>query len=177
MSLSRMRFRLLSGFALLILSSCVNRLTMHSLDGEQLNGQWRFAREGTGLLQVDGVSGEILVGTFKPVPRRIFFDGYQKAFGGGTIDADGPDLAVFGNAFAGMLGTSNPLVDTAYGENYDKASGKPTHVVTGPLFYWTASLQGDQRTTMQCFLIGSSYTGHGLGRCKGAMGKEYTVKF
>jgi hypothetical protein len=177
MASSRIHFRLLSVFALLILSSCVNRLTMHSLDGERLDGKWRFAREGTGLLQVDGVSGEVLVGTFKSVPRQIFFDGYQKAFGGGTIDADGPDLAAFGNVFAGMLGTSSTLVDAAYGENYDKASGQSTHVVTGPLFYWIANLQGDQRTTMQCFLIGSSYTGHGLGRCKGAMGKEYTVKF
>ena len=69
MSLSRTHFELLSVFALVILSSCVNRLTMHSLDGERLNGKWRFAREGTGLLQVDGVSGEVLVGTFKPVPR------------------------------------------------------------------------------------------------------------
>src|SRR5205814_8405185 len=115
-----------------------------------------FAREGTGLLQIDGVAGEVLVGTFKPVPRRIFFDGYQKAFGGGTIDADGPDLAVFGNAFVGMLGTSNPLVDTAYGENYDKASGKTTLVVKGPILYCTATIVGVQRTTLQCVLIGFS---------------------
>ena len=162
--------------ALIILNSCVNQLTMHARDGERLDGKRRFAREGSGLIEVEGSAGELLVGTFNPVPRHIFFDGYQKAFGGGTIDADGPDVSGFGNAFAGVLGNSNALMDTAYGENYNSAAGKPV-VVTGPLFYWTANLRGDRRTTMQCFLIGSSYTGRGLGRCKGASGKEYTVQF
>jgi hypothetical protein len=49
--------------------------------------------------------------------------------------------------------------------------------VRGPLLYWTANLQGDKRTMMRCFLIGSSSTGRGLGRCKGRTGKEYTVEF
>ncbi len=164
-------------FALISLNSCVNRLSMHSLDGERLDGKWRQAREGSGLIQVAGSAGEMLVGSFKPVPREFFFESYQKTFGGGTIDADGPDVSEFGNAFAGMLGTSSTLADVAYGENYNIASGKTTHVVMGPLFYWMASLRGDKRTTMQCFLIGSSYTGHGLGRCKGDAGKEYTLEF
>jgi len=176
MILSRKGFALLFMGGLMTLSSCANQLTMHALDGEKLDGKWRFAREGSGLIQVVGSTGELLVGTFNPVPRRIFFDGYQKTFGGGTIDADGPDVSAFGNAFAGVLGNSNALMDTAYGENYNSAVGKPV-VVTGPLFYWTANLRGDKRTTMQCFLIGSSYTGRGLGRCKGASGKEYTVQF
>jgi len=111
--------------ALLILNSCVNQLTMHARDGERLDGKWRFAREGSGLIEVEGSAGELLVGTFNPVPRHIFFDGYQKAFGGGTIDADGPDVSGFGNAFAGVLGNSNALMDTAYGENYNSAAGKP----------------------------------------------------
>jgi hypothetical protein len=163
--------------SLMILSSCVNRLTMHSLDGERLDGRWRQAREGNGLIQVAGSAGELLIGTFKPVPRRIFFEGYQKAFGDGSIDAEGPDLSEFGNAFAGMLGSSSTLADVAYGENFNAAADKMTHVVMGPLFYWVATLRGDKRTTMQCFLIGSSYTGHGLGRCKGAAGKDYTLEF
>jgi len=163
--------------SLMIVSSCVNRITMHSLDGERLDGRWRLAREDSGLIQVVGSAGETLVGTFKPVPRGIFFESYQKTFGTGTIDAAGPDASEFGNAFAGMLGTSSILADVAYGENYNTGSGKAAHVVTGPLFYWMASLRGDKRTTMQCFLIGSSYTGHGLGRCKGAEGKEYTLEF
>jgi hypothetical protein len=161
----------------LLLSCCTHPLTMHSLDGEKLHGRWRYAREGSGLLQVDGTGGELLIGTFKPVPRRIFFEAYQTTFGDGTIEADGPDLSAFGNAFAGMFGGSSALVDAVYGENYNAASGKTSQTVTGPLFYWTANLRGDKRTTMQCFLIGSSYTGHGLGRCKGAGGKEYTVEF
>ena len=150
---------------------------MHSLDGERLDGRWRFAREGTGLIQVMGSEGEVLVGAFKPVPRRMFFESYQKTFGGGSIDADGPDLSEFGNVFGGLLGNSSSLADVAYGENYNQGSGKPLHVVKGPLFFWTASLQGDRRTTMQCFLIGSSSTGHGLGRCKDRTGKEFTVEF
>lgn len=162
--------------ALMILSSCVNQLTMHARDGERLDGKWRFGREGGGLMQVAGSAGELLVGTFNSVPRHIFFEGYQKTFGGGTIDADGPDVSAFGNAFAGVLGNSNALMDTAYGEDYNSTAGTAV-VVTGPLFYWTANLQGDKRTTMHCFLIGSSYTGRGLGRCKGASGKEYTVQF
>jgi hypothetical protein len=161
----------------ILLTACVQPLTMHSLDGEKLDGRWRFAREGAGLIQVMGSDGEVLVGAFKPVPRRMFFEGYQKTFGGGSIDADGPDLSEFGNVFGGLLGNSSSLADVAYGENYNQDSGKPLHVVKGPLFYWTASLQGDRRTTMQCFLIGSSSTGHGLGRCKGRTGKEFTVEF
>jgi hypothetical protein len=150
---------------------------MHALDGERLDGRWRHAREGKGVVQVHATGGEVLVGTLQPVPRRAFFEDYQKIFGGGTINADIPDLSEFGNPFAGMFGNSTVLVDTAYGENFNAALGKNVHVVKGPLFYWTAYLQGDKRTTMQCFLIGSSYTGHGLGRCKGAEGKEYTVEF
>ncbi len=61
--------------ALIILNSCVNQLTMHARDGERLDGKWRFAREGSGLIEVEGSAGELLVGTFNPVPRHIFFDG------------------------------------------------------------------------------------------------------
>ena len=86
-------------------------------------------------------------------------------------------MSAFGNAFAGMLGGSNTLLDVAYGENFNPTSGKSTQMVAGPLFYWTANLQSDRKTTMQCFLIGSAYTGHGLGRCKGTTGKDYTVEF
>jgi hypothetical protein len=111
------------------------------------------------------------------VSRSVFFANYQKTFGAGSIDADGPELAAYGNGFWALLGSSNALLDVAYGENYNSAAGISPQVVSGPLFYWTANLQGDKRTVMQCFLIGSSYTGHGLGRCKGAESKEYTVEF
>jgi hypothetical protein len=160
----------------MILSACSQRLVLHSLDGERLEGKWRYARGGTGLLELAAAQDETLVGKFKTVSRAIFLEAYQKAFGDGTIAADGPDLSAFGNAFTGVLGSSNTLVDTAYGENFNPASGKASQVVAGPLFYWAASLHGD-KTAMQCFLIGSAYTGHGLGRCKASAGKEYTVEF
>ncbi len=128
-------------------------------------------------MQVFGPDREVLVGAFTPVTRREFFANYQKTFGAGSIDADGPELSIYGNGFWGNLGSSNALVDVVYGENFNSAAGKSPQVVSGPLFYWTANLQGDKRTVMQCFLIGSSYTGHGLGRCKGIGSKEYTVEF
>jgi len=167
----------LAAAALLQLASCVHPLTMHGKNGERLDGRWRFAREDSGLIQVVGIDGEILVGTFKPVARRVFLDDYQKTFGAGSIDADGPELAAFGGGFWANLGSSNALVDAVHGENFNRTAGQPRQIVTGPLFYWTAHLQGDKRTVMQCFLIGSSYTGHGLGRCKGEEAKEYTVEF
>ena len=150
---------------------------MHSRDGEKLNGSWRFARESTGLLQVVAADGEVLVGPFNPVPRPTFFEKYQNTFGDNSINADGPDLSAYGHVFGGLLATSPTLVDVAYGENYNKSSGESFHVVRGPLQFWTASLRGDKRTTMDCFLIGSSWTGRGIGRCKGLNGKEYTVEF
>lgn len=157
-------------------SGCANNLTMYARDGEKLDGKWRFGREGGGLIQVVGTAGEVLVGTFNPVPRKAFLEGYQRTFGGGTIDTDGPDISAFGNPFAGMLFTPNALLDVAQSESYNVESGKTVQTVSGPLFYWTANLRGDKRTTMLCFLIGSSYTGRGLGRCKGGE-KEYTVEF
>ena len=162
---------------LLFLASCVHPLTMHSKSGERLDGRWRFTRGDSGLMQVFSIDGEILIGPFNPVNRRDFFTYYQKTFGAGSIDADGPELSVYGNGFWPLLGSVNALGDAASGENYNGAAGTSRHMVSGPLFYWTANLQGDKRTVMQCFLIGSSYTGHGLGRCKGAEAKEYTVEF
>jgi hypothetical protein len=160
-----------------LLSSCAQRVTLYSRDGESWEGKWRHAREQTGLMQIIGSSGETLVGTFKTVSRQSFLERYEKTFGMGAIAAVGPDVSAFGNAFAGMLGGSRTLLDVAYGENFNPASEASSQTVAGPLFYWTAKLQGDKRTTMDCFLIGSAYTGHGLGRCKGTTGKEYTVEF
>ena len=162
---------------LALLSGCAQRVILYSRDGESWEGKWRHAREQTGLMQIIGSSGETLVGTFKTVSRQSFLARYEKTFGMGAIATDGPDVSAFGNAFAGMLGGSNALLDVAYGENFNPTSETPSQTVAGPLFYWTAKLQGDMRTTMDCFLIGSAYTGHGLGRCKGTTGKDYTVEF
>ena len=164
-------------FPMLLLSSCVHRLTMHARDGERLDGRWRFAREGNALIQVFSSDGEVLVGMLRPVARRNFFASYQQTFGRGSIDAEGPELSSYGNALFATPGTSNALADVVYGESFDKTSGEGARSITGPLIYWTAHLQGDKRTLMQCFLIGSSHSTRGLGRCKGASGKEYTVSF
>jgi hypothetical protein len=161
----------------LFLFGCSQSVTLYSADGESWQGKWRYARDETGLMQISGSAGEVLVGTFKRVSRQAFFEQYEKTFGTGAIAADGPDVSAFGNAFAGMLAGSNTLLDVAYGQNFNPASAKSTQMVSGPLFYWTANLQGDRKTTLYCFLIGSAYTGHGLGRCKGTTGKDYTVEF
>ncbi|MGH7854328.1 MAG: hypothetical protein ACREP3_12855 [Candidatus Binatia bacterium] len=129
------------------------------------------------MIQVFTSDGEVLVGMLRPVARRNFFDSYQRTFGQGSIDAEGPDLSSYGNALLATPGHSNPLADVVYGESFDKPLGEAARTVTGPLFYWTAHLEGDKRTFMQCFLIGSSHSARGLGRCKGATGKEYTVSF
>ena len=56
-------------------------------------------------------------------------------------------------------------------------TAQPAKSVSGPLFYWIASLQGDRRLVLGCYLIGSFYTGRGFGRCKSQAGKEYLVDF
>jgi hypothetical protein len=149
---------------------------MHSRDGERLDGRWRFAREGGGKMEVVSPHGEVLVGTLAAVPRESFFESYQQTFGLGSIDAE-PDLSSYGNAFWSIPGTLNPLAEVVEGESFDTASGKSTRTVTGPLFYWTGNLQGDRHSSMQCFLIGSSISARGLGRCKSTRGEEYTVDF
>ena len=161
----------------LLLCSCVHRLTLHSRDGEKLNGRWRFGREGSGLIQVFAGDGEVLIGALDAVARRSFFERYQETFGRGSIAADGPDLSAYGNGLWSPLGSSNALLDMVYGESFNPAAEQSRSVVSGPLFYWTANLQGDKRTHMQCFLIGSSHSARGLGRCKSVAGKEYTVEF
>lgn len=160
--------------ATVLLSACAHKLTMHARDGEKLDGRWRFAREGSALMQVFGSDGEVLVGMLTPVARRAFFESYQSVFGRGAIAAETPDLSWYGHGFWMLPGTSNALTDVVYGDSFDAVGGQ---TVVGPLFYWTANLQGDRRTLMHCFLIGSAHSARGLGRCKGATGKEYTVQF
>jgi hypothetical protein len=161
--------------SLLILSACVHSLTIQGGDGEKLSGRYRFTREDTGLIQVIGSNGEVLSGGFLRVGRSSFVDSYKKTFGSGTIVVDGPDLPAY--TFGGLFGNSYALTDAAYGEAFSDLSGNSAILVKGPLFYWTASLRGDKGTTMGCYFIGSSYTGHGFGRCKSHTGKEYSSQF
>lgn len=160
-----------------VLPACSHGLSMHSMDGEKLSGRWRFARADTGLIQVTGSGGEVLNGKFVRVGRTTFIQSYEKTFGSGSIAVDGPDFSSYGNAFGGLFVGSYALTDAAYGELFSSASGHSGTTVSGPLFYWIASLRSDRETTMGCYLIGSSYTGHGFGRCKSDSGKEYSVEF
>ena len=163
--------------SLVFLSACVHDFTMHSKDGKELNGRYRFARDDTGLIQISGPGGETLNGRFVQVERATFVASYEQTFGRGSITAYGPDVSAYGNLFAGGFGSSSALSDTAFGETFNSARSGSEIAVRGPLFYWTASLGGDRGTTMRCYLIGSSYTGHGFGKCKSDAGHEYSVEF
>jgi hypothetical protein len=129
------------------------------------------------VIQIHGPENEVLVGRFVRVDRTIFAEGYEKTFGRGTIEMDGPDLSRHGNSFGGLLASSTVFHETAYTDGSAGFAGQPTRTVSGPLFYWTASLQGDRRTVLGCYLIGSLYTGNGFGRCKSQSGTEYRVDF
>jgi len=158
------------------LSACTNSLSMRSSDGETWSGEYRFARENTGLIRVRAKDGEILLGKFITVGRATFVESYRNTFGSESIVAEGPDTSGYGNPFVGAF-RGSALTDLAYAEASDSGSNNSGTAIKGPLFYWTASLQGDKGATMECYFIGSSYTGHGFGKCKSDMGKEYTVQF
>jgi len=158
----------------LMCCACSHPMSMVSLDGELFSGRYRFGREGTGLMQIHGPENEVLIGRFMRVDRTVFVQDYEKAFGRRTIEADGPDLSRHVNGVGGLLGNASTFHETAYAE---PIQGIPSQSVSGPLFYWTASLQGDRRMVLGCFLIGSAYTGHGFGRCKSQTGKEFHVDF
>jgi len=156
--------------------ACSHPLSMVSSDGEKFSGRYRFGREGTGLMQIYGPGNELLIGRFIRVDRTVFVQDYEKAFGPRTIEADGPDLSRHVNAVGGLLGNFSTFHETAYAEPSQSTAGQPKSV-SGPLFYWTAFLQGDRRSVLGCYLIGSAYTGRGFGRCKSQSGKEFHVDF
>ena len=164
-------------FSLLTLSACVHSLSMHSTDGEKWSGRYRFARQDTGLIQVMGSDGEVLNGTFERVARTTFVKSYEQTFGRRSIAIEAPGSSAYGNAFDGFFGSSRARADAAYGETFNRAYSNSEVTVRGPLFYWTASLQGDRGTTMACYFIGSSYTGSGFGRCRNHTGNDYSVEF
>ena len=170
--------RVISGFVFALgLSSCSYPVTMSSVQGDRFVGLYRYGREDSGVMQIQGPENEVLVGRFVRVDRTIFAEGYEKTFGRGTIEVDGPDLSRHGNSFGGLLASSTALHETAYTDAGAGFAGQPTRTVSGPLFYWTASLQGDRRSVLGCYLIGSFYTGNGFGRCKSQSGTEYRVDF
>jgi hypothetical protein len=161
------------GLFLLISSACVRTLTLQSPDSETLHGRYRLARENTALVEIIGPHGEVWSGKFAGVARGVFIESYEQVFGRGSIAADRTDVSAYGNAFAGMVGNSYALTDAAH----EETAGATPIVVKGPLFYWTAVLNGHQGHTMNCYLIGSASAGGGFGRCKNHIGKEYNVRF
>ena len=163
--------------SLFVLPACIHSISMYSMDGEVLNGNYRFAREGTGLIKVIGSDGEVLTGNFARVGSTTFVESFKKTFGSGSIIVYGPDASAYENAFGGAFASSYAPSGSAYGDTFKSASGNSGTVVAGPRFYWTASLRGNRGTTMGCYFIESSYTGHGFGRCKSNTGKEYSVEF
>jgi hypothetical protein len=168
---------LLLALAALLISACSYPMSMTSLEGEKFSGRYRLGRDDSWLLQIHGPENEVLIGRMIRVDRTVFAQDYEKSFGRGSIDMDGPDLSRHSGAFGGLLGRSSAFHETAYAEPADKSLGQVGQSVSGPLFYWLASLQGDRRLALGCFLIGSAYTGHGIGRCKSQSGKEYLVEF
>lgn len=164
-------------FLALVLGACSYPITMKSPDGVTYDGLYRFSRDDNGLMKIYGPNYEILVGSFSRVGRTAFVESYEKHFGRGSIELDGPDLSRHAGSLGGVLGPTSAFYETAYADPAAAAAGRPTKSITGPLFYWVASLQGDRRTVLGCFLIGSSYTGSGFGRCKSQTGKEYNIDF
>ena len=166
------------GLALMLLGGgCSHRVSMVSPEGVTYGGRYRFSREDNGLMQIHGPENEVLIGGFARVGRTAFVENYEKAFGRGTIELDGPDLSRHAGTLGGVMGPTSGFHETAYADPAAAAKGRPTKTITGPLFYWVASLQGDRRTVLDCFFIGSSYTGSGFGRCKSRSGKEYNIDF
>jgi hypothetical protein len=160
----------------LLVSGCVYRLTVSAADGERLSGRYRFGRDDTGLVQLIGPGGEVLMGKLFRVARSTFIEGYQKTFGTGSIAVDGPEVSFSGNGFGGIFGNRSALKDAAYGPTFGGAAGAAGRRVTGTLDYWTASLQGDNGSAIGCYFIRSTYTAQGLGRCKSDTGKEYDAE-
>jgi hypothetical protein len=169
----KVHLAILTGSLLIISSACVHTLTLQSSDREILQGRYRLARENTAMVEITGPHGEVWSGKFAGVARGVFIESYERVFGRGSIAADRTDVSAYGNAFAGMVGNSYTLTDAAHGET----AGASPIVVKGPLFYWTAVLNGHQGHTMNCYLIGSASAGGGFGRCKNHIGKEYSVRF
>jgi hypothetical protein len=163
--------------AALLLTACVHRVTLHGRDGERLEGKWRHAQQGNGVIQLLGPDGERLGGTLTAVPRRSFLQQYAAVFGANSIDAEGPDLSAYGHGLWVLPGNSNALAEAVHGESFAAATVPNARMVRGPLFFWTTTLRGAKERVIQCFLIGSSHSARGLGRCKGPAGKEYTVEF
>ena len=171
-----MRLGLILLSLILVLSGCIYRLTVSAVDGERLIGRYHLERDGSGLVQLVGPEGEVLMGKLFRVQRATFIEGYEKTFGKGSIAVDGPEVSFSGNGFSGIFGNSSALKEAAYGQSSTAGTANSGRLVSGTLDYWTASLQGSTGTEIGCYFIRSTYTAQGLGRCKSDAGKEYDAE-
>lgn len=75
-------------------SGCVYRLTVSAADGERLNGRYRFGRDDTGLIQLIGPGGEVLMGRLSRVARATFIEGVPEDFWQG-LDSSGRSGGIY----------------------------------------------------------------------------------
>ena len=113
-------------------------MTMKSSEGVTYDGRYRFGREDSGLMQIHGPENEVLLGSFDRVGRTAFVENYEKAFGRGTIELDGPDLSRHGGTIGGVLGSTSGFHETAYADpprppRDGRASRSPGHCFIGCL--------------------------------------------
>jgi hypothetical protein len=121
--------------AALLLTACVHRVTLHGRDGERLEGKWRHAQQGNGVIQVLAPDGERLGGTLTAVPRRSFLQQYAAVFGANSIDAEGPDLSAYGHGLWVLPGNSNALAEAVHGESFAAATVPNARMVRGPAIF------------------------------------------
>ena len=148
-----------------LLSSCAliiyltpHPITLYSLDGEVLKGEYVFTGRMKGNVKVTRIpGGEVLTGEFTSVDNTTFSQGYSQSFGRAFGSASGPTGSAFGSAQA-----------SAYGQS--------VNVTTGGQFQGMGILTGEG-TVIQCFYVGSMRTNNGFGKCKSNKGKEYDLQF
>jgi hypothetical protein len=133
-------------------------ITIYSLDGEVLKGEYTFNGRMKGAVKVTRTQdGEIFEGNFTSVDDTTFSTSYSQAFGSAYGTAYAPGTMVLGSAYGST--TTNSWTRT-----------------TGGRFHGMGVLTGTN-TVMQCFYMGSMRTNNGVGKCKSSQGKEYDLQF
>jgi hypothetical protein len=157
-----MRFsRVSMVLCLIFLNSCAmtpRPITIYSLDGEVLKGEYSFTGSMKGVVKVTRAQdGEVFEGNFTSVDDTTFSTSYGQAFGSAYGTANAPGGTVLSNA-------------------YGSARGSTFTQTTGGRFNGMGVLTG-RGTVMQCFYMGSMRTSNGIGKCKSNHGKEYDLQF
>jgi hypothetical protein len=146
---------------LALLNSCAALsypLTIYSVDGEVLKGEYSFTGQMKGTVKVTRIQdGEVLTGNFTSVDDTTFSTSYGRMFGSAYGTASGP---------GGM----------AVGREYGSATGSSRTRTTADRFHGMGVITGKD-TVMQCFYMGSMNTNNGIGKCKSNKGKEYDLQF